>query len=121
MTTTRGDKLQSHKIRFARDDAPIPSLLEVIQQVKPTMLIGLAGLPGGAFTEEMIRTMDTACTAAGLRPIVMALSNPTSKAECTAEQVYAWTEGRAVFATGSPFAPVEVAGQLRHTGQGNNM
>ena len=83
VTTARGDKLQQHKIRFARDDAPIPTLLETIKQVKPTMLIGLAGLPGGAFTEEMIRDMDESCRAAGIRPTVMALSNPTSKAECT--------------------------------------
>ncbi|CAD7924671.1 unnamed protein product [Amoebophrya sp. A120] len=122
VTTTRGDKLQDHKVPFARDDPPVGTLLEVIQQAKPTILLGLAGLPGGAFTEQMIKTMDKDCTAAGLRPIVMALSNPTSKAECTAEQCYTWTEGKAIFASGSPFDPVTLPnGKTYHTGQGNNM
>ncbi|CAD7935385.1 unnamed protein product [Amoebophrya sp. A25] len=122
VTTTRGDKLQAHKIPFARSDASIPTLGEAVKQAKPTILIGLAGIAGGSFTQEIVQTMDKDCTSAGLRPIIMALSNPTTKAECTAEEAYKWTEGRAVYASGSPFEPVTLDdGRTIHTGQGNNM
>ncbi len=91
------------------------SLMEVIRAVKPTMLIGVSGVPG-IFTEAVIRQM--AETAA--RPIVFPLSNPTSRCEALPSDVIAWTEGRAIVATGSPFAPVEYAGRSHPIAQSNN-
>ena len=80
------------------------------------MLIGVSG-QAGAFTEEALREMSLHCE----RPIVFPLSNPTTKAECTAEQAYVWTSGAAIFASGSPFQPVTWAGRLFVPGQCNNM
>ncbi|HEY6562349.1 MAG TPA: NAD-dependent malic enzyme [Polyangiaceae bacterium] len=90
--------------------------LEVIRKVKPTILVG-ATAHAGTFTEEMLVTMARAVE----RPIVLALSNPTSKAECTAEEAIRWTEGRAIVATGSPFADVNHAGTRHVIGQANNV
>jgi len=95
------------------------SLLEVITAAKPSILLGLTASPG-LFTEEVIRAFDAACPA-GQRPVVMALSNPTDRAECTARQAYEWTAGRAVFASGSPFAPVDLDGTILVPSQCNNM
>ncbi|CAD7935383.1 unnamed protein product [Amoebophrya sp. A25] len=136
VNASRGDKLQAHKIRYAREDADsakLRTLADAVAEVKPTMLLGLAGVVGGSFTQAIVKRMDSDCADVWRRPIIMALSNPTSQAECTAEQVYNWTEGRAIFASGSPFAPVTlttttnigkgVGGERKviHTGQGNNM
>ena len=90
--------------------------LDVIRAVKPTILVG-ATARAGTFTEEMLVTMARHAE----RPIVMPLSNPTSKAECTAEQAIRWTDGRAIVATGSPFADVEHAGKSHVIGQANNV
>jgi len=118
----RGDKLQNHKIPFSRQDSePMDSLLEVVRQAKPHALIGLAGLDAGAFTSEIIELHSENCKAESKRPIIFALSNPTSKAECTAEQAYTLTNGQAIFCSGSPFAPVTIDGKTYKTGQGNNM
>jgi malate dehydrogenase (oxaloacetate-decarboxylating)(NADP+) len=107
--------LPEHKRRFAQDRGALPDLAAVIENFKPTVLIGASG-KGGLFTESVLRAM----ARLNERPIVFALSNPTSKAECTAEQAYAWTEGRAVFASGSPFDPVPFGGRVHAPGQGNN-
>lgn len=95
------------------DGAP---LLDVISRVKPTILLGFTGI-GGAFKEPAIREM----ARHAARPIIFPLSNPTSSAECTAEQAYAWTEGRAIFGGGSPFDPVVVGGRTLQPSQINNM
>ena len=107
--------LVEHKLRFAHEHAPATTLLEAIEIVKPTALIGVSGIPQ-TFTEDVVRAMGRL----NQRPVIFALSNPTSKAECTAEQAYGWTEGRAVFASGSPFAPVTLNGKTHVSGQGNN-
>ena len=90
--------------------------LDVIRAVKPTILVG-ATARADTFTQEMIETMARHVK----RPIILPLSNPTSKAECTAEQALRWTEGRAIVATGSPFADVEYAGKRHVIGQANNV
>lgn len=107
--------LPEHKRPFAQDRAPLPDLTAAVESFKPTALVGASGR-GGLFTKSVLEAM----ARLNERPIVFALSNPTSKAECTAEQAYAWTDGRAVFASGSPFDPVTFGGRLHAPGQGNN-
>ncbi|XP_052811974.1 NADP-dependent malic enzyme-like [Mya arenaria] len=103
------------KVPFAQDHAPIEKLEDVIKQIKPTAIIGAAAQPG-AFTETVLRDM----AEFNERPIIFALSNPTSKAECTAEQAYTATDGKCVFASGSPFRTVTLGERTFHPGQGNN-
>ena len=93
-----------------------PSLIETIERVRPTVLIGTTGI-GGAFTEGVIR----AAAAGTARPVVFPLSNPTSAAEATPLDVLRWSEGRAIVATGSPFDDVEVDGRTVAVGQANNV
>jgi malate dehydrogenase (oxaloacetate-decarboxylating)(NADP+) len=112
----RGDVLAEHKVPYAHDHPFIPTLAEAVRTLKPTALIGVSGMPA-AFTREIVEAM----SALNKRPIIFALSNPTSKAECTAEQAYTWSKGQAVFASGSPFAPVEYEGRKLVPGQGNNI
>jgi malate dehydrogenase (oxaloacetate-decarboxylating) len=96
-------------------DGPF-DLETVIRQVRPTMLIGTSGTPG-SFTEPAIREMALHARI----PIILPLSNPTSKTEALPSDILEWTDGRAVVATGSPFAPVEIAGRRRIIGQANNV
>ncbi|MDX6767514.1 MAG: NAD-dependent malic enzyme [Candidatus Methylacidiphilales bacterium] len=112
----RPGKLAAHKAAFAHDHPFLPGLEEAVDVLKPTALIGVAGT-GRAFTQKIVQRMAELNEA----PVIFALSNPTSKAECTAEEAYYWTDGRAVFASGSPFAPVEQGGRTFHPGQGNNV
>ena len=107
--------LVEHKLHYAHDHAPCADLLAAVKAIKPTMLIGVSGQPR-TFTEEIIKLVGSF----NARPVVFALSNPTSKAECTAEEAYKWTDGRAIFASGSPFAPVTLNGKTHVPGQGNN-
>lgn len=90
-------------------------LLDVVRHVKPTVLIGTTATPG-VFTEDVIRDMSRHCR----RPMIFALSNPTSKCECRAEDAIRWSDGAAIVATGSPFEPVEYGGRVRVIGQANN-
>ena len=107
--------IPTQKQPFAHDHAPMTSLSDAIRQLQPTALIGCAG-QGGAFTEDVVRLM----ASQQERPIIFALSNPTTKAECTARQAYEWSDGRAVFASGSPFEPVQLDNRTFVPGQGNN-
>ena len=91
------------------------SLLDVVRHAKPTVLIGVSGQPG-LFTEEIIREMHKHCA----RPVVMPLSNPTSRVEATPADILHWTDGAALVATGSPFAPVSLKGKLYPIAQCNN-
>lgn len=104
-----------HKLRFAQNHAPIKTLTEVVCTIKPSILIGAAAI-GGAFTPEILTEM----SKNNKIPIIFALSNPTAKAECTAEAAYKYTNGTCVFASGSPFSPVTYGGRTLYPGQGNN-
>jgi malate dehydrogenase (oxaloacetate-decarboxylating)(NADP+) len=108
-------RLAEHKLPYAHEHPPIADFLGAVKALRPTAILG-AGATAGLFTREVIAAM----SELNDRPIIFALSNPTSKAECTAEQAYAWSGGRALFASGSPFAPVECEGKLFVPGQGNN-
>jgi malate dehydrogenase (oxaloacetate-decarboxylating)(NADP+) len=107
--------LAEHKRPYAHDHAEIHTFTEAVARLRPTAIIGVSGQPG-AFTPEILGMM----AAFNERPIIFALSNPTSKSECTAEQAYAYTNGKAVFASGSPFDPVTLEGQIFVPGQANN-
>ena len=107
--------LAEHKLPYAHEHAPIVDFLTAIRTLKPTAIIGVAAV-GGTFTGEVLQAM----ADLNERPIVFALSNPTSKAECTAEQAYRNTGGRALFACGSPYDPVKLDGMTFVPRQGNN-
>lgn len=107
--------LAEHKLRYAHEAPFAETLLEAIDQVQPTALIGVSGQPG-TFTQEVVERM----SALNERPIIFALSNPTSKSECTARQAYRWSNGQCVFASGSPFDMVEYRGRSFVPGQANN-
>ena len=107
--------LVEHKLTYAHDHVAVGDFLTAIKTLKPTAIIGVAAV-GGTFTQEVLETM----AAINERPIVFALSNPTSQAECTAEEAYRWTNGRALFACGSPFDPVQFNGRTYVPRQGNN-
>ena len=107
--------LASHKLPYAHDRAPVADFIGAVRALRPTAIIGVGATPG-MFTQEVIEEM----SRLNERPIVFALSNPTSKSECTAEQAYAWSGGRALFASGSPFGPVTLEGRYYVPRQGNN-
>jgi len=107
--------LAPHKLPYAHEHPAAGRLLDAVKALRPTAIIGVAAV-GGAFTEEVVRAM----SSLNERPIVFALSNPTSKSECTAAQAYRWSNGGALFACGSPFDPVTLNGRTFVPRQGNN-
>ncbi|XPS74556.1 Malate dehydrogenase (oxaloacetate-decarboxylating) (NADP(+)) [Ascochyta lentis] len=119
VTQDRGDKLAEHKVYFARDDnngRQYQSLARLIDYVQPTILMGLSTI-GGAFNKEILQKM----AKLNDHPVIFPLSNPSSKSECTFEEAVLNTEGRCLFASGSPFPSMEYNGKLLTPGQGNNM
>ncbi|MQK21801.1 NAD-dependent malic enzyme, partial [Escherichia coli] len=115
IVSSRKNSLQHFKKPWAHEHEPVDSLLEAVKVIKPTVLIGSSGV-GGTFTKEVIEAM----ASNNDKPLILALSNPTSQSECTAEEAYQWSEGRAIFASGSPFDPVEFKGKVYYSGQSNN-
>lgn len=107
--------LVEHKRPYAHHHPPVSGFIDAIRALKPTAIIGVAAV-GGTFNADVLAEM----ARLNARPIVFALSNPTSKSECTAEQAYAGTAGRALFACGSPFDPVDLNGRTFVPRQGNN-
>ena len=107
--------LADHKRPFAHAHAALPDLISAVRALRPTAIIGVSG-QGQTFTREIIEAM----TEINERPIVFALSNPTSKSECTAAEAYEWSGGRAIFASGSPFPPFAFEGRTLVPSQANN-
>jgi malate dehydrogenase (oxaloacetate-decarboxylating)(NADP+) len=108
--------LAEHKLRYAHEgQATIREFAACVETLRPTAIIGVSTIPK-SFNQQVIETM----SLINERPIVFALSNPTSKSECSAEEAYGWSKGKAIFASGSPFAPVTVDGKTFVPGQGNN-
>ncbi|XP_023891188.1 NADP-dependent malic enzyme [Quercus suber] len=115
IVSSRKDSLQNFKKPWAHEHEPVKDLLGAVKAIKPTVLIGSSGV-GKTFTKEVVEAL-ASCND---KPIIMALSNPTSQSECTAEEAYTWSKGRAIFASGSPFDPVEYDGKTYVPGQSNN-
>ena len=108
------DHLKIHNTPYLKDGKAL-SFPEALRQLKPQVLIGATG-HAGTFTQEVVEIMSDL----NERPVIFALSNPTSKAECTAEQAFAWSHEKVIFASGSPFKPLQTANGLWRPGQGNN-
>jgi malate dehydrogenase (oxaloacetate-decarboxylating)(NADP+) len=108
--------LKGHKLDYAHEHECITDFLAAVESLKPTAIIGVSG-QAHRFTKEVLEAM----ARINERPVVFSLSNPTSKAECTAEEAYTHTGGRAIFASGSPFGQVIINGKRFLPGQGNNV
>ncbi|MBK9098855.1 MAG: NAD-dependent malic enzyme [bacterium] len=115
LVKSRND-LAEHQKQFAHDAEISNNFAESILKIKPTAIIGVSTV-GGAFNQQVIENM----SKINERPIIFPYSNPTSHSECTAEQAYTWSKGKAIFASGSPFAPVTYEGKTFTPGQGNNV
>jgi malate dehydrogenase (oxaloacetate-decarboxylating)(NADP+) len=110
------EDLAHHKQPYAHDHEPVPDFLSAVRALQPTAIVGASGR-AGTFTRAILEEM----AAINDRPIVFALSNPTDNAECTAREAYNYSQGRAVFASGSPFDPIAYQGRTHVPGQGNNV
>ncbi|CAK7337491.1 unnamed protein product [Dovyalis caffra] len=115
VVSSRKESIQHFKKPWAHEHEPVKGLLDAVKAIKPTVLIGTSGV-GRTFTKEVIEAM----ASFNERPLILALSNPTSQSECKAEEAYTWTKGKAIFASGSPFDPVEYEGKVFIPGQSNN-
>jgi malate dehydrogenase (oxaloacetate-decarboxylating)(NADP+) len=115
LVTSRTD-LAGFQKPFAQEAAPVPTFVAAVEALKPTGIIGVSTVPK-LFNHDVIGAM----ARINQRPIIFPYSNPTSRSECSAEEAYRWSDGRAVFASGSPFPPVEIAGRHFVPGQGNNV
>jgi malate dehydrogenase (oxaloacetate-decarboxylating)(NADP+) len=115
LVSSRADLADFQK-PFAQDRAPVSHFVDAVRAIKPTGIIGVSAVPK-LFTREVIE----AIAEINEHPIIFPYSNPTSRSECTAEEAYRWSGGRAVFASGSPFPPVEISGRHFVPGQGNNV
>ncbi|CAL9175098.1 unnamed protein product, partial [Musa hybrid cultivar] len=115
IVSSRKESLQHFKKPWAHDHEPVGNLLDAVKAIKPTVLIGSSGV-GRTFTKEVVEAMATF----NEKPIILALSNPTTQSECSAEEAYTWSKGRAIFASGSPFDPVEYDEKIFVPGQANN-
>jgi malate dehydrogenase (oxaloacetate-decarboxylating)(NADP+) len=115
MVRSRGD-LAAFQKPFAVDHEPLDNFAQAVRSLRPTGIIGVSTVPK-LFNREVIEAM----SSINDRPLIFPYSNPTSRSECTAEEAYQWSEGRAIFASGSPFPPVEVGGKTFVPGQGNNV
>jgi malate dehydrogenase (oxaloacetate-decarboxylating)(NADP+) len=111
---SRADLSEAQKV-YAHKAAPSKDLVKTIETLKPTVLIGVS-TKGGAFNQRVVEAM----SRLNERPIIFALSNPTDKAECSAEQAYTWSNGKALFAAGVQFPDVTLNGKTFHPGQANN-
>jgi malate dehydrogenase (oxaloacetate-decarboxylating)(NADP+) len=107
--------LSKQQAVYAHKAPPSKDLVETIERFKPTILIGVS-TKGGAFNQRVVETM----SRLNERPIIFALSNPTEKAECSAEQAYTWSKGKALYAAGVQFPDVTLGGKTFHPGQANN-
>src|SRR3984893_4108877 len=114
LESTRKDLVDFQK-PYAHDHAPTKNFVAAVESIRPTTIIGASTI-GGAFTQKVVETM----SQINERPVILALSNPTEHAECTAEQAYNWSLGKAIYAAGVQFPPVNYKGQTRLPGQANN-
>jgi malate dehydrogenase (oxaloacetate-decarboxylating)(NADP+) len=114
LETTRTD-LVDFQMPYAHQHAPTRDFVAAIDSIKPTTIIGVSTI-GGAFTQKVIESL----SRINERPVILALSNPTDKAECTPEQAYTWSRGKAIYAAGVQFPPVQVSGKTYLSGQANN-
>lgn len=116
ITNDRGDTLADHKVYFSRDDnagKQFESLIDVVNHVKPTILMGISTI-GGIFSPEILTKM----SEWNEHPVIFPLSNPSTKSECTFEDAIRYTDGKALFASGSPFEEFEYKGKNYFPGQG---
>lgn len=114
LESTRSDLVDFQK-PYAHPHPPTKDFVAAIKSIEPTTIIGVSTI-GGAFTQQVVETM----AQVNERPVILALSNPTEHAECSAEQAYTWSKGRAIFAAGVQFPPVHLDGQTFLPGQANN-
>ena len=116
LITADRDTMHDYQVPYAQRQAPVDDFVAAIERLRPTAIIGLSTV-GGAFDRRVVEAM----ARVNERPMIFPYSNPTSRSECTAEQAYSWSEGRAVFASGSPFPPVRYGDRTFVPGQGNNV